>query len=187
MTLRYHFLQSATAILGLPMLVFLLAFESHGAKAAEDLPLNTAPSKLSWIGSAQPLAKDATLVFEREFQLANAPVVVRIKLMSSAPCTVTLNGESVGEHSDVKWPKVFEFKKQAVKGVNKLRLETKSSGGADSLVMSMLVADMDGTRRRLETDGAWSVVVNGKAEPAKVLHDYTLHHRAMFLCGCVPP
>jgi putative heme-binding domain-containing protein len=163
---RRRFLQYSTT------LISLLVLALSSAKAAELLPLSTEPSKLSWIGSTQPLAKDATAVFEREFQLANAPVVVRIKLMSSAPCKVTLNGESVGEHSDVKRPKVFEFKKQAVKGVNKLRLETKSSGGADSLVMSMLVADMDGTRRRLETNGAWSVVVKGKAEPAKVLHDY---------------
>jgi len=172
MNIRLEFLPAKVATIALPILVLLLSFGTQAANAAENVPANRLPSKLSWIGSSQLAAKDAAVVFEREFQLVNAPAVVRIKLMSTAPCVVTLNGESVGEHDDSKRPKVFEFKKQALKGVNTLRLHTKSSGGADSLVMSMLATDPDGTRFRLETDGAWRVVVNDKAEPAKVLCEY---------------
>ena len=155
------------------ILATIIAFSpTIAAQAADELPVRTAPSKLHWIWSAAPAAKGGTVVFEREFSMEKIPNDVRIRLMSTAGCKVLLNGEVVSEHTDVKRPKVFSCKKQAVAGGNKLRIEATSGGDSDAILMSMIVTGEDGLRRRLETDASWKVITNDSSKAAKELDPY---------------
>ncbi|MCX7418265.1 MAG: hypothetical protein NT013_01850, partial [Planctomycetia bacterium] len=113
-------------------------------------------------------------MFEKVFTLAKKPSGGRIRVMSNAGCTVSVNGEAVGEHNDLKRAKDLPLKNQLVEGENKLRIEAKRGTNLDALVMTMFVTETDGVRRRLETDGSWQVVDKDgdKGVAAKELHSY---------------
>ena len=141
--------------------------------AADELPAVTAPSKLHWIWAEQVDDKADTVVFEKTFALGKKPTGGRIRVMANAGCAVTINGEVVGDQTDLKRPKELPLKNQLVAGENKIRIEAKRGATSDALVMSMFVTEADGLRRRLETDGSWLVVpANGKGVAAKQLHAY---------------
>ena len=142
--------------------------------AADELTNMTAPSKLHWIWSGQADDKAEKVIFEKVFTLAKKPSGGRIRVMSNAGCSVSVNGDVVGEHSDLKRPKDLPLKNQLVAGDNILRIEAKRGADPDALVLTMFVTAPDGLRKRLETDGTWQVVTNdgGKRAAAKVLHAY---------------
>ena len=137
------------------------------------MPTATAPSRLHWIWSGVADDKAEKVIFEKVFTLAKRPSGGRIRVMSTAGCTVTVNGEAVGEHSDLKRAKDLPLKNQLVEGENKLRVEAKRGADPNALALTMFVTEADGIRRRLETDGTWQVVpASGKAVAAKELHSY---------------
>jgi putative heme-binding domain-containing protein len=142
------------------------------SRAADELPTNAAPSKLRWIWSAEPTAADSSVTFEKDFKLPKNIVEVRLKVMASGGCKVFMNDTEVGEQTDGKRARLLTFKKEVVTGDNKLRIEAKAAGSDDALVVSVLVSEQDGTRRRLESDGSWTVVTNGKGQAAKELDLY---------------
>jgi hypothetical protein len=69
----------------------------------------------------------------------------------------------LGANNDPKRPTAVEAAKSLQKGDNKLRVEAKAGGAGDAFVLSMLVADAAGTRRRLESNASWRVVSGGGA------------------------
>ena len=141
--------------------------------AADELPVVTAPSKLHWIWAEQVDDKTETVVFEKTFVLEKKPTGGRIRVMAHAGCAVTINGEVVGDQTDVKRPKDLQIKGQLVAGENKVRIEAKRGGTPDAVVFTMFVTDSDGVRRRVESDATWQMVpASGKAVAAKVLHSY---------------
>lgn len=141
--------------------------------AAEGLPAVTAPSRLHWIWADSVDAKAETVVFEKTFVLEKKPSNGRIRVMAHAGCVVKINGEAVGDQTDLKRPKDLQIKDQLVAGENTVRIEAKRGADADAVVLSMFVTEPDGLRRRLETDGTWQVVpASGKPVAAKPLHAY---------------
>ena len=141
--------------------------------AADELPIITAPSKLHWIWTDQVDAQAETVVFEKTFTLEKKPTGGRIRVMSNAGCTVTINDEVVGDQTDLKRPKDLQLKSQLAAGENKIRIAAKRGGDTDAVVLSIFVTEADGLRRRLDTDGSWQVVpASGKAVAAKPLHSY---------------
>lgn len=144
------------------------------SRAADELPSATAPSRMYWIWTAQVDAKTEKVVFEKVFTLVKKPSAGRIRVMSGAGCTVSVNGEVVGEQTDVKRPKDLPLKGQLVEGDNTVRVEARRGAMQDALVMTMFVTEADGTRRRLETGSSWQVVSNdgGKDAAAKELYAY---------------
>ena len=141
--------------------------------AANELPVVTTPSKLHWIW-AEPVDDKAELVvFEKTFALEKKPTGGRIRVMTNAGCAVTINGEVVGDQTDLKRPKDLQIKNQLVAGENKIRIEAKRGATPDALVLTMFVTEADGLRRRLDTDGSWQVIpASGKAVAAKSVHPY---------------
>ena len=158
---------------GLCLTACLWLIADSTSRAADELPAVTAPSKLHWIWSEQVDDKAETVIFEKTFALEKKPSGGRIRVMANAGCAVTVNGEVVGDQTDVKRAKDLPLKNQLVAGENKVRIEAKRGAAPDALVMTMFVTEADGLRRRLETDGSWQVVpASGKAVAAKVLHSY---------------
>lgn len=139
------------------------------AQAADELPLSTTPSRLHWIWSA---GQGNAVGFEKEFSLAKVPANARIKVTATKGCKVFVNGTEVGANAELKLPTGVDVKKNLVQGENKIRVEASSGATPDALLLTMLVADPDGTRRRLESNGTWQAIVNGKAETARELHSY---------------
>jgi putative heme-binding domain-containing protein len=140
--------------------------------AADEPPLHQDAKSLSWIWDGGVGAKGDAVVFERAFKLMKSPAAVRVKVQGSSVVKLVVNGEEVGVAQSADKPQVFEFKKQVTVGYNAIRLVTERSGGSDAVVASVLVTDSDGTRRRLETDSSWQVVVGDERRPVKVLESY---------------
>lgn len=146
---------------------------SPTSRAADELPSAAAPSRLHWIWSGQADDAAEKVIFEKTFKLAKRPTGGRIRVMSVAGCSVSVNGEVVGEHTDLKRAKDLPLKNQLVEGDNKVRIEAKRGADTNAVVLTMFVTETDGLRRRLETDGSWQVVpATGKAVAAKELHSY---------------
>lgn len=143
------------------------------SRAADSLPDAIAPSQLKWIWGDPADANDKTVVFEKSFLLEKKPSNGRVRVMSHAGCVVSINGEQVGDQTDVKRPKDLQIKGQLVAGNNKIRVEAKRGANSDAIVLTMFVTEHDGIRRRLETDGSWQVISGEKAVAARELHAYT--------------
>jgi putative heme-binding domain-containing protein len=141
--------------------------------AADELPLASAPSKLHWIWTDPAADTTEPVVFEQVFVLATKPAGGRIRVMSHGGCAVSINGDVIGDQADVSRPKDLQIKGQLREGENKIRVEAKRGAKANAVVLTMIVTDTDGLRRRLETDGSWRVIpAGGQAVAAKELHSY---------------
>ncbi len=157
------------------LLVVLAAIgQLASVNGAELLPKNTEPSKLFWIGVAPPddaaKADLKPVVFESEFKLERAPSSARLKVAATNGCEVLINGEALKIAGEAKAPQAVDLQKQLTAGDNKLRVETK--GGA--VLVTLIVAENDGTRRRLESNGSWGMLrePTAKAEAAPEVWAY---------------
>ena len=148
------------------------------APMAAMLPATDAPGSLAWIWAAPAApgtpAQPGKVVLERQFSLPMIPVSNRVRMAATAPCDVIVNGTSVKALKDPKHPLTFDIPtKQLLAGDNTIRIEATPSGADDAVVFSMLVAEADGTRRRLGTDGSWTVAAaNVPPRPAVVVEPY---------------
>lgn len=155
-------------------LAFAFLVVTSGAFAADKLPKNSEPSKLFWIGTAPAEGKAAdvkkpVVAFETEFSLERVPGNARLKVVSTSGCDVLLNGTALKVPGEAKTAQAVEVQKQLVAGDNKIRVE--ANGGA--VLVSLIVAENDGTRRKLESNGSWKMVREGaKAEAAPEVWAY---------------
>jgi putative heme-binding domain-containing protein len=149
----------------------------HASWGADQLPSAAGPSKLFWIWSSDGDATGETVVFEKSFVLMKKSSNARVRVMATSGCSVSVNGDVVGEQTDVNKPKDLPLKNQLVEGENKIRIEAKRGAAADAMnavVLTIFVTEADGLRRRLETDGSWQVIgKDGKTVAAKVVHEYS--------------
>ena len=144
------------------------------ALAADELSPASKPSRLHWIGTANPDLEKEAAVIEKSFSLSKAPSGARIRVMSTAGCSVIVNGTTIGEQTDLGRAKDLPLKDQLVAGENKIRIEARSGQDPVLVVLSMSVTEKDGLRRRLDTDGSWQVVdKDGIAVAAREAHDYS--------------
>ncbi|MEY5016684.1 MAG: hypothetical protein RIS92_3042 [Verrucomicrobiota bacterium] len=165
-------MMTSRSLLPLMSFVWLISQPVSVVIAADEPPLHQDAKSLAWIWDGGSGAKGDAVVFERGFKLSKAPSAVRVKIQSSAPVKLLVNGEEVGAVQSADKPQVFEFKKQVSVGYNALRLVTNRAGEGDALVASVLITDADGTRRRLETDAAWQVVVGDERRAVRVVESY---------------
>lgn len=137
-----------------------------------ELPLSSQPSGLKWIWSQGKATPEA--FFEREFLLSSPPASAKIQVACDNGCKVFLNGQLVVTNPDWNQPSTADVKAGLLSGANKLRVEAKNEGGAAGLVVSLEVSLLDGTRRRLETNGSWlAAPLAGEAlKPAQELKPY---------------
>ena len=142
--------------------------------AADSLPPATVPSKLQWIWAGPGADKAETIVLETSFSLEKKPTNGRVRVMARAGCSVSINGESIGEQTEIKRPKDLQIKGQLVAGENKVRIEAKRGSDVNAVALVLYVTEADGLRRRLETDGSWAVVdkADAKGKVANVVHAY---------------
>jgi putative heme-binding domain-containing protein len=139
--------------------------------AAEAVPLLTAPQRRQWIWSGEkPEAPGAPVAFETEFALNEVPVTARIQFTAVQGCKVFVNGSELGANNDPQRPTAVEAAKSLQKGDNKIPVEAKAGGEGDAFVLSMLVADAAGTRRRLDSNASCKVVSGASA--ARELQPY---------------
>ena len=132
--------------------------------AADELPHRTPPQRLQWIWSGEKTeSTGAPVAFEADFALNEVPVTARIKFTAVKGCKIFVNGTEVGANSDPKRPTAVEVVKNLKKGDNKIRVEAKAGGQGDGFILSMIVADAAGTRRRLDSNASWKVVSGGSA------------------------
>ena len=165
------------------------------APMAAMVPATDSARSLAWIWAAPPAAAASAatdqpkVVLERRFSLPRVPVSARIRMAATAACDVIVNGTSAKSLANPKQPLAFEIStKQLVAGDNTIRIEAKSSGSSDAVVLSMLLAEADGTRRRLGTDGSWQVVPQPDAppRPAVVVEPYGTGPRGDVLASLKP-
>ena len=176
---------------GRPPFNNVLAIE---APMAAMVPATNSAGSLAWIWAAPAVAgspiQPGKVVFERQFSVPKVPVSARVRLATTAPCDVIVNGTSVRVLKDPKQPAAFEFStKLLVPGDNVLRIEAtpQAAASADALVLSMVLAEADGTRRRLGTDASWSVTAtNGRSQPAVVVEPYGKGPRGDLLASLKP-
>lgn len=141
-------------------------------EAIDGLPAVTTPANLHWIWADGVDANAPAVVFEKTFTLEKKPTSGRIRVMANAGCVVLINGEIVGDQTDLKRPKDLQIKGQLVAGENKIRVEARHGAKPDALVLTMFVTETDGLRRRLETDHTWQVTAGGTTGAARQLHSY---------------
>jgi putative heme-binding domain-containing protein len=164
------------------------------APMAAMLPATDSTGSLAWIwappAAAEASTQPAKLVFERRFSLPKQPVSARVRLAATIPCDVIVNGTSVKVLKDPKQPLAFEVSnKQLVAGDNTIRIETtpQAEGSAAALVLSWVLAEADGTRRRLGTDASWTVAAAGaKPQPAVIVEPYGTGPRGDVLAALKP-
>lgn len=162
-----------------PLAVLLriaLALPSFPLIAAEPLPISSsAQSSLHWIWSHDTQNSPAPIAFEREFFLDQVPAVSRAKFACSSGCDLFVNGTLAASVSDPKRPTVAELGKMLRKGDNTLQLRPKpGSPTLSGVLLSLLIAENDGTRRRLETNSSWKAIAAPDAapQPAREIHPY---------------
>lgn len=142
-------------------LILAVTVAANSAEAADRLPRKTEPSKLFWIGAAPTETKKTSVAFETEFSLERAPSNARLKIAATDGCDVLVNGTPLKVPGEAKSPQAIEVQKQLVAGDNKIRIESHSG----AVVLSLTVAEIDGTRRRLETNKSWKMIREPGAKP----------------------
>lgn len=137
-----------------------------------ELPSVTEAGGPRWIWSQGKATPEA--FFEREFVLLSPAASAKLKVACDNGCKVFLNGKLVVTNEDWNKPSTLEVKEGLVAGVNKVRVEAKNEGGTAGLLLSLEVSLLDGTRRRLETNGTWlaTAVAAGVLKPAQEVKAY---------------
>lgn len=173
-------------------LAFAVSFPAMAADATA-LSAAEAAGPLAWIGAGEAAAEapPAKLVFERRFALPKNPVSARVRLAATIPCGVVINGTAAGKGlDDPQQPLAFDVGNNLLRaGDNTIRIEAAPTtpGAADSVVLSLLIAEADGTRRRLGTDASWNVVTaGGEPRPAIVIEPYGQGPRGDVLAALKP-
>ncbi len=168
------------------------------APMAAMVPATDSAGSLAWIWAAadtkavtdKPAAADgAKVVLERQFSLPRVPVTARVRMAATSACDVIVNGTSAKSLTNPKQPLAFDIStKQLVAGDNTIRIEATPSGGSDAVVLSMLFAEADGTRRRLGTDASWQVLSQAAAasRPAVAVEPYGKGPRGDVLASLKP-
>lgn len=150
----------------------LVGTPSVASGASAELPMHTEPSRLQWVWTASEGAPSSgSVTFEKSFSAQSVPVMARIKVASESACQVLLNGSLVASVTDPKRPTAVDVPKSVRVGENTLRIESAAAataGGAQGVVLSLLLVDNDGTRRHLETDSSWTVKKDSGEALAKV-------------------
>ena len=125
-----------------------------------------------WIWSQGNATPEA--FFEREFLLSSPVAKAKLQVACDNGCKVFINGKLVVTNEDWNKPNSVELKDGFVAGVNKVRVEAKNEGGSAGLLLSLDVSLVDGTRRRLETNGTWlaAPVASAALKPAQELKPY---------------
>ncbi|MEY5026879.1 MAG: hypothetical protein RLZZ244_2407, partial [Verrucomicrobiota bacterium] len=158
------------------LLLLALPLPEIPLHAAEPLPVSSpAQSQLHWIWSPEPQSPQSPIHLEREFSLDQVPGASRVKFACSSRCELLVNGTLAASLSDPKRPMTVELGKLLRKGDNKVQLQPKPGGSEPSgVLLSLLIAENDGTRRRLETNASWKAVSTPGAapQPAREVHPY---------------